>query len=87
MNRARRNNLDICADILSVAQAGARKTQIVYQANLNFKIVKRYIERLTNGGMLDSEESRFYTTEKGIDFLDNYRALTSPIKELEMIQD
>ncbi len=83
----RRNDLDICADILNVAKSGARKTQIVYQANLNFKIVKRYLERLTNGGMLDSEESRFYTTEKGVDFIDNYRALISPMKTLEMTQD
>jgi len=87
VNRVRRNDLDICADILNVAQSGARKTQIVYQANLNFKIVKRYLERLTSGGMLDSEESRFYTTEKGVDFLDNYRALISPMKALEMAQD
>ena len=79
--------MDICADILSVAQSGARKTQIVYQANLNFKIVKRYLERLTKGGMLDSNESRFYTTDKGVDFLDNYRALVSPMKALEMAQD
>ena len=82
----RRNDLDICAEILNVAKSGARKTHIVYQANLNFKIVKRYLERLTNGGMLNSEESRFYTTEKGVDFLDNYRALISPMKAMEMTQ-
>ena len=80
----RRNDLDICAEILNVAKSGARKTHIVYQANLNFKIVKRYLERLTNGGMLNSEESRFYTTEKGVDFLDNYKALISPMKALEI---
>ena len=82
----RRNDLDICADILNVAQSGARKTQIVYQANLNFKIVKRYLERLTNGGMLKSEDSRFYTTEKGGDFLENYRALISPMKAFGVTQ-
>jgi predicted transcriptional regulator len=54
---------------------------------LNFKIVKRYLERLTNGGMLNSEESRFYTTEKGVDFIDNYRALISPMKAMEMTTD
>ena len=36
----RRNDLDICADILKVSKAGAKKTHIVYRANLNFKIVK-----------------------------------------------
>jgi predicted transcriptional regulator len=40
----RRNDLEICADILRVARRGAKKTQIVYEANLNFKIVKKYPE-------------------------------------------
>ena len=83
----RRNDLDICADILNVAHSGARKTQIVYQASLNFKIVKRYLKRLINGGMLESDENRFYTTEKGVDFIDNYRALISSMKALEVAQD
>ena len=76
----RRNDLDICADILSVAQAGAGKTKIVYQANLNFKIVKRYLKRLIDGGMLNPEQNRFYTTEKGEDFLSNYSELITPMR-------
>jgi predicted transcriptional regulator len=78
----RRNDLDICADILQVARAGAKKTQIVYQANLNFKIVKGYLQRLISNGMLDlSQEGKmFVTTGQGVDFLDRYRALVSPLK-------
>ena len=44
----RRNDLDICADILNVTKNGAKKTQMVYKANLNFNIIKRYIKRLTD---------------------------------------
>jgi predicted transcriptional regulator len=78
----RRNDLDICADILQVAKAGAKKTQIVYQANLNFKIVKGYLQRLMDNGMLDpSQEGRlFVTTSAGVDFLERYRALVNPLK-------
>jgi predicted transcriptional regulator len=78
----RRNDLDICADILQVAKAGAKKTQIVYQANLNFKIVKGYLQRLMANGMLDpSQEGRlFITTSAGVDFLERYRALVNPLK-------
>ena len=38
-NENRRNDLDIQADILRVAtsRGGALKTQIVYEANLNFR--------------------------------------------------
>jgi predicted transcriptional regulator len=37
--------------------------------------------------MLDSNENRFYTTEKGADFIENYRALISPMKAMEVAQD
>ncbi len=78
----RRNDLDICADILQVAKTGAKKTQIVYQANLNFKIVKRYLNRLISTGMLSTvEERRLYTTtNRGIEFLEQYRKLVIPLK-------
>ncbi|EMR73165.1 hypothetical protein MCGE09_00002, partial [Thaumarchaeota archaeon SCGC AB-539-E09] len=43
---------------LKVAQTGAKKTQIVYQANLNFKIVKKYLNRLIDKGLLDPANER-----------------------------
>jgi predicted transcriptional regulator len=65
-----------------VAKTGAKKTQIVYQANLNFKIVKRYLARLIDTGMLSMfEERRLYTTtNRGMEFLEQYRELVIPIK-------
>ncbi len=80
----RRNDLDICADILQVAKAGAKKTQIVYQANLNFKIVKKYLSRLIDTGMLsDAQESRLYTTtNRGITFLEQYAELVIPMRPM-----
>jgi len=81
---ARRNDLDICAEILQVARAGAKKTQIVYQANLNFKIVEKYLKRLTDGGLLQSKDRYFFTTRKGTTFLEQYRELLDPIAEFEV---
>jgi predicted transcriptional regulator len=74
----RRNNIDICADILSVAKEGAKKTQMVYKANLNFKIIKKYINRLSEYGFLESERGQYFTTDKGIRFLVQYREFTEP---------
>ena len=68
----RRNNLDICADILTVAQPGARKTQIVYKANLNFIIVKKYLGNLIEIGLIEKFDKFYYTTKKGLDFIENY---------------
>jgi len=73
----RRNDLDIVADILQVARDGAKKTRIVYQANLNFKIVKGYLERLIGNGMLVHDPPRYYTVEKGRDYLEAYVNLVS----------
>ncbi len=77
----RRNDLDICADILTVARAGAKKTQIVYRANLNFKLVRKYLRRLIENGLLlpSSEKKLYTTTDEGIDFLEQYRKLNCPL--------
>lgn len=71
----RRNSLDICADLLKIARDGAKKTQLVYKANLNFKIIKKYIERLKVNGFLVSKNGYYITTESGSKFIDQYHAL------------
>jgi len=76
----RRSSADICADILSIALNGAKKSHIVYKANLNFRIVKGYINTLVSGGLLAPEDDRYYSTEKGEEFLKRYRALLAPIQ-------
>lgn len=73
----RRNDLDICADILAVAREGVRTTRIVYQANLNFKIVKKYLQRLKENGLLKKEDGFFVTTPKGAQFIEQYKGLVS----------
>jgi len=72
----RRNNLDICSDILQVARGGANKTRIVYQANLNFKIVKKYLNRLIDSGFIQPSEDVFITTPKGNQFIEQYNTIS-----------
>ncbi len=78
----RRNYLDIYVDILKVAMTGAKKTHIVYQVNLNFKIVRKYLDRLIDNGMLSpAGNSRLYTTtDRGVAFLDIYNEFVAPIR-------
>ncbi len=79
----RRNNKDIEADILRIATGGARKTQIVYKGNLNFKIVKGYLNRLIEQKCIDHDRKGmlFYTTPKGFEFLRRYDLLQSFMDE------
>jgi len=69
----RRNNLDIMAEILEIARLGAKKTWIVYRANLNFKLVKEYLDELMEKRLLDSDGSIYQTTDQGLEFLEEYR--------------
>lgn len=85
---ARRNDLDICADILRVARTGVNKTRIVYQANLNFKIVEKYLQRLVSGGLLkETRDRRFITTDKGFAFLEQFEALVAPVAVDENLEE
>ena len=73
----RRNDIDICADILKVARVGAKKTHLVYKANLNFEIVKKYLSRLSENRLISSENGQYITTEEGVKFLDSYQEFAS----------
>ena len=71
----RRNNVDISAELLYVAKNGARKTHLVYKANLNFVLINKYLASLTENGLLESVDEIFYTTDKGARFLDQYEIM------------
>ena len=73
----RRNNRDVEADIIRVAlgRGGALKTQIVYGANLNFRIVKDYLADLMGRGLIELDGSRYIPTERARDYLVAYETL------------
>jgi predicted transcriptional regulator len=80
----RRNDVDICADILKVARSGAKKTHLVYKANLNFNIVKKYLSRLSEQSLIASQNGHYITTEAGMKFLDKYQEFTSTYSKMEL---
>ena len=74
----KRSDIEISAAILQVARNGAKKSHIVYKANLNFKIGKKYLDRLITSGLLqgpNGEDKVFRTTEKGVDYINYYQGL------------
>jgi predicted transcriptional regulator len=74
----KRDTLDVFADILKVCMNGAVKTNIVYKANLNFRIVKSHLDYLVEHGLLERGEGRyevFKTADKGKQFLELYRQM------------
>ena len=79
----KRNDIDIMANILSVANNGTKKTRIMYRCNLSHSQLKVYLQFLLNMGFLTSSSKEgaklncFITTSKGFKFLDAYRTLKS----------
>jgi len=70
-----RSRLDITADILQVVSQNAKKTHIMYQANLSYKVLKRYLRDLTAASLMSFEiaEQCYVITTKGQAFLEAYK--------------
>jgi predicted transcriptional regulator len=74
----RRSNLEIVAEILKIAKKGAKKTRIVYGANMNFKMLDDYLEKLSKAGLIANSENNgglIKTTEKGVEYLQQFYSL------------
>ena len=74
----RRGRVEILADILSASVDGVRGTHIMYKANLNFAQRKRYMTEALNAGLIGVRVNSplvYATTEKGHEWLKNYRKL------------
>ncbi|UCH38288.1 MAG: hypothetical protein JSV76_03800 [Candidatus Bathyarchaeota archaeon] len=80
--RKKRSYMKISVDILRVALEGAKKSHIVYKANLNFKIVNGFLDSLSKSGLLNGpNRDRIYqTTQKGSDFIEYYENLEQFLK-------
>jgi predicted transcriptional regulator len=70
-----RRKLDIIADMLLVARGGAKKTQIMYQANLSYRLLMKYLDEVKKAYLLSFERKRrcYVLTSKGREFLETYK--------------
>ena len=79
-----RNRLDIIADVLEVAKGGARKTKIMYGANLSYTLLTRYLKDVMDMGLVRGEDGNiFKLTEKGSDFLQEFNGYCMHRGEVE----
>ena len=70
-----RNKLDIVRDMLASAVTKVRKTRIMYQANLNYAQMEKYLKVLLEEQLLarDGDDGFHYLiTDKGKEFLRAY---------------
>ena len=67
----RRDKLEIARNILLICKNGAKKTEIVYKANLNFKNTEGYLKWLIDREIIMKEGKIFKITSKGSELLSN----------------
>jgi len=70
-----RDRLAIIADILEAASKNAKKTQIMYQANLSYHVLQKYLTEVTNSSLIHyiPEQQCYQLTERGHDFMAAYK--------------
>jgi len=79
-----RDRLQIIADILLIASRRAKKTQIMYQANLSYRLLCRYLGEVLDAGLVSFENGDCYVlTAKGKEFLNRHEEYSKRCKSLE----
>ena len=82
-----RSRFDIIADMLRVVNGnnGAKKTQIMYGANLSYKVLTRYLGEVLEACLVRFERNRrcYVLTAKGREFLQRYRDYARRNRHLE----
>ncbi len=80
-----RDRLDIIADILNVVSREAKKTQIMYQANLSYKVLQKYLNEILTASLVNFENNQQYykLTFKGQEYLDAYKEYSRCSKNME----
>jgi predicted transcriptional regulator len=80
-----RKRLDIIADILGVINHGAKKTQVMYRANLSYKLLSKYLTEVIGFGLVYFETAKecYQITHKGRSFLEAYKEYHRRNKHVE----
>ena len=80
-----RRKLDIIADVLSVASGGAKKTQIMYRANLSYRLLTKYLVEVRRAYLVSFERGRrcYVLTSKGRQFLMLYKEYSRRARYVE----
>lgn len=78
-----RTRLEIVADVLSAVRGGAKKTQIMYRANLSYTLLVRYLDRVLEAGLVAPKGGHYVLTRKGEEFLDRFGDYSERLMKLD----
>jgi predicted transcriptional regulator len=75
-----RSRTEIIYDLVKATKGGAKKTHLMYKANLNYTVLEQYLNFLQESGLIREEngaERLYFATGKGLKFLTMYEELAS----------
>jgi predicted transcriptional regulator len=73
----KRDRLEIIRSILIICRNGAKKTEIVYKSNLNFKNGEAYLQWLIDRGLITKEGKFYRTTPIGAKLLSDLQSASA----------
>ncbi len=81
----RRSNIEIIAEMLKVGENGAGKTKIMYNANLSYTQIQKYLGFLLSEGFIGKMEMgnpsvTYRVTESGLKLLESIDNLMETLK-------
>jgi predicted transcriptional regulator len=86
-NSKYRSRLQIVADILFVVgeRESTKKTRIMYQANLSYDLLKRYLAETIEAGLIrvDKDKRSYTLTRKGEQFLEKFKKYAERCAKLQ----
>ena len=77
----RRSKIELLRDVLRVLKqdGGAKKTEVVYKANLNFERASKILSWLVEKDLAEIKSNRYEITEKGEEVLKSIDKLASDL--------
>jgi predicted transcriptional regulator len=71
--RKNRKRLEIVKDMLYAVLEETKKTRIMYQANLSYRVFEKYLSNLLESGLVEcNDDSSYLITRRGKRFLQMY---------------
>ena len=76
----RRSNIEIIAEMLKVGENGAGKTRIMYNANMSYRQIQKYLGFLMSEGFIDKVEVgnpavTYKVTDRGLKLLNSINSI------------
>lgn len=79
-----RGKADIIADVLSATGSGAKKTKIMYGANLSYRLMQKYLAEVVGLGFIFFNDKGYEVTEKGRAFLGRHKVFSDKYSKIEV---